>query len=87
MHACLLALLGYERKGNRVRLNALLGEWPWAAVSVRFGESRYRLVCDRQAQGVELDGKTIAGDSIAMVDDGGRHEARFPAREEARRQT
>lgn len=80
MRLCLLALLGYERRGDRVRLNALLGEWDRAAVTVRFGASRYRLECDRTARRVTLDGAEVEGDFIRMTDDGRAHTARFPAR-------
>ena len=80
MYEALLALLGYERRGNSVRLNALLGDWPRAAVTVVFGDSRYHLVCDRETEGVTLDGRPVNGDFINMTDDGGEHEARFPAR-------
>ena len=59
MYNAILALLGYERKGDRVRLNALLGDWPMAAVTVQFGKSSYRLVSDRKAQSVSLDGNKI----------------------------
>ena len=76
----LLALLGYERRGDAVRLNALLGNWPAAGVTVRFGQSRYRLTCDRQARRVTLDGQTVEGDFVRMIDDARLHEARFPAR-------
>ena len=80
MYEAILALLGYERRGSAVRLNALLGDWPWAAVTVQYGRSRYRLVCDREAQDVTLDGYPVEGDFIVMTDDGKAHEARFPAR-------
>ena len=79
MYNVILALLGYERKGDRVRLNALLGDWPMAAVTVQFGKSSYRLVSDRKAQSVSLDGNNMEDDYITMIDDGQAHEARFPA--------
>ena len=80
MHTCVLALLGYERRGNRVRLNALLGDWPRASLTVPFGASRYRLICEKSAARVTLDGEAIDNDFITMVDDGREHEAVFPAR-------
>ena len=80
MYEAMLALLGYERRGNAVRLNALLGDWPWAAATVQFGGSRYRLICDQTARCITLDGKPTDGDFIVMVDDGKVHEARFPER-------
>ncbi|MBR1822089.1 MAG: glycosyl transferase, partial [Clostridia bacterium] len=80
MYVCVLELLGYERRGDRVRLNALLGDWPRASVTVPFGGSRYRLTCARSAVRVTLDGAGVEGDFIRMVDDGRSHEAVFPPR-------
>ena len=80
MYTAILALLGYERRGSAVRLNALLGDWPRAAVTVSYGRSSYRLVCDRQTVGVVLDGRPVAGDFIEMTDDGMEHEAFFARR-------
>ena len=80
---CVLALLGYERRGEEVRLRALLGDWPQAAVTVRFGNSEYRLVCRREARGITLDGAPVLGDTIYMRDDGKAHEAVFPPRQAA----
>ncbi len=80
---CILALLGYERRGDEVRLCALLGDWPQAAVTVRFGNSEYRLVCRREARGITLDGTPVLGETIHMQDDGKAHEAVFPPRETA----
>ncbi len=80
MHTCILELLGFERRGDRVRLGALLGDWPRASVTLPFGGSRYRLTCDRKAVRVTLDGREVEDDSIVMVDDGRVHEAVFPPR-------
>ena len=78
MYTCILALLGYRRRGDRVRLNALLGNWPSAALTVPFGQSRYRLICKKDAVRVTLDGVEVQGDWITMADDGQAHEAVFP---------
>ncbi len=80
MHTCVLALLGYERRGDRVRLRALLGDWPRAALIVPFGGSRYRLICDKGAERVTLDGVEMEEGFIRMTDDGGEHTALFPPR-------
>ena len=80
MVTCILELLGYERRGDAVRLNALLGDWPRAGLTVPFGESRYRLVCDREAARPTLDGAPLADGWVRMTDDGRDHEARFPGR-------
>lgn len=81
MYTCILELLGYERRGDRVRLNALLGEWPRACVTVRFGRSRYRLICNRTVSCVSLDGMNVNDTFIQMRDDGREHEAFFPVRQ------
>ncbi len=80
MYTCVLELLGFERRGNRARLNALLGDWPRASVTLPFGGSVYRLTCDREVARVTLDGLEIDEDSVVMVDDGRAHEAVFPPR-------
>ena len=77
MYVCLLALLGYERRGARVRLNAPAGRLARGRVTVPFGGSRYRLVCDKNAARVTLDGAEVEED---FINDRRRqaHEARFP---------
>ena len=80
MLMALLRLLGFERSGNRVRLNALLGDWEEASVTLRYGQSRYRLSCRRDAQGVRLDGAPVEGRFIGMIDDGLAHSPVFPPR-------
>lgn len=78
---CVLAMLGYERRGDEVRLCALLGDWPEASVTIRYGNSEYRLVCRASARGITLDGAPVLGDTIHLSDDGRAHEAVFPPRE------
>ena len=50
-------------------------------MTVRFGNSEYRLVCRREARGITLDGTPVLGETIHMQDDGKAHEAVFPPRE------
>ena len=76
----ILALLGFEREGERVRMGALLGEWPEAAVVLRCGKAVYRLVCRQGAAEVTLDGQRVDGGWIVPIDDGLPHEAVFPPR-------
>ena len=80
MLMAILRLLGYERRNRRVRMNALLGDWPEAAIELQYGQSRYRLVSRRGVEGVELDGKTVEGEFIELTDDGRDHTALFPPR-------
>ena len=63
-------------------LNALLGDWPAASVTVPFGSSSYRLVCDRTTAHMTLDGHGVEGHFIEMVDDRREHVAFFPMRNE-----
>lgn len=75
-------LLGYERRENRVRLNALLGDWRRASVTVRYGNSEYRLICAANCKITLLDGIPVDDTFIAMEDDGKTHTAVFPPRED-----
>ena len=77
-------LLGYERRGDCVRMNALLGDWPEVAVEIRFGKSVYRLVCRKGVGKTSLDGKAVEGPYVRMTDDGKAHEVLFPPRAPAR---
>lgn len=81
----ILKLLGYEREGNRVRLNALLGDWEEVQLELQWGLSCYRLVCRRDAQCVSLDGETLEDDFVYLADDGREHTAIFPARKTGER--
>lgn len=76
----ILKLLGYEREGERVRLNALLGDWEDVQIELKYGLSRYRLICRRNEKYVSLDGEKINDDFILLTDDGREHIAVFPPR-------
>lgn len=74
------ALLGFEKRGNRVRLHALLGEWKQASLTLECGSASYELICLRDARTAMLDGAPVEG-WVELVDDGKRHRAVFPARQ------
>lgn len=76
----ILAIFGYERRQNRVRIRPLLGSWERASMSIRFGSSEYVLSTDVAAQKIMLDGREISEDYISMCDDGKIHRAMFPPR-------
>lgn len=80
MLMAIMELLGFERCGSRVRMKSLLGDWPEAAILLRFGSSRYHLICRAGADSIELDGRSIPGEWIEMIDDGRDHSAIFPPR-------
>ena len=86
LYICVLELLGFERCGAMVRLNAMLGDWEEAAAVVRFGSAKYRLIARKSAEGITLDGAPAGGDFIEMIDDGREHEAVFPPRSESIRE-
>ena len=86
LYRAVLSLLGLEKRGSRVRLSALLGDWPEVSVEMKSGRSVYRLVCRADTREVRLDGKLVDADETEMVDDGRNHEAVFPPRREEKRQ-
>ena len=49
-------------------------------MTVPFGGSAYRLICEKSTARVTLDGFDVDGEWITMVDDGREHEAVFPPR-------
>lgn len=83
LYLCILEMIGFERRGSRARVNALLGPWPEASVTVRCGESSYRLISRRGAAKITLDGRDAQGEWIELRDDGEDHEAVFPERRPA----
>ena len=80
LYQCVLELMGFERQGSRVRMNALLGEWPEASITVRWGQARYRLVCRADVVHADCDGVVLEDGWLELRDDGGVHEAHFPPR-------
>ena len=73
-------LLGYERRGNMVRLNALEGIWERPRAEVRYGSSVYTLISDSKVQKLIMDGAESEDDFVVLVDDCADHECIFPAR-------
>ena len=80
LYVAVLNLMGYERRGNQVRLNAMPGIWPEVSVTLRYGGSRYRLICNCETHRTTLDGVPVKADFIQLIDDGGEHTALFPIR-------
>ena len=73
-------LMGYERRGDMVRLNALTGMWERPEVTLNFGSSRYTLISDKNVTGVTMDGFDVDGDFVRLKDDGETHVCLFPQR-------
>lgn len=75
-------ILGYERRGDRVRMCTLLGPgWSSAQIMLKFGKSRYTLRSDIHCHQAELDGTPQPDGWIILTDDGQEHTVVFPARQ------
>ena len=75
------AILGLTKRGATLRINPCVPvEWPEMTIEYRYGRSQYVIVVHAPGRvrdnGVDmsLDGETISGDVIPLVDDGQRHE-------------
>ncbi len=74
-------LAGLEKRGSRVRLNALLPkEWDQMELRLRWGRSEYHLMAQRDAARAQLDGQSMADGWVELIDDGRQHQAVFPPR-------
>ncbi|MDE2209640.1 MAG: hypothetical protein KGJ99_07940 [Betaproteobacteria bacterium] len=72
------SLLGLGRSRNQLCLHPLLPRaWKAFEMSYRYGASTYDIACRESgsaaAAGLTLDGVAMSGETIAMIDDGGRH--------------
>jgi cellobiose phosphorylase len=72
-------LLGFEKRGGKVRLNpSVPDEWSEFTVTCRYGRSTYHLTATREITEPVLDGNPLPEGWINFSDDGRIHEARFP---------
>jgi cyclic beta-1,2-glucan synthetase len=77
------AILGITRLGRTLNINPCIpGDWPGFKVDYRFGNTYYKITVDnpdgiqRGIRQVVLDGNSISGNLITLVDDGQLHEVR-----------
>ena len=71
--------LGFDRRGDAVRLNPRLpASWEGFTLIYQVGRSRYRLTAARDVPYITLDGEKQVGAYVEIRDDGGEHEIRFP---------
>ena len=75
------AILGFTRRGDALQfMPCVPAAWPEFALTYRYGGSSYAITVERPAdarsgnQTIILDGQPIDGETIPLVDDGGRHE-------------
>jgi cyclic beta-1,2-glucan synthetase len=74
------AILGFTRRGDSLQLVPCVpAAWNEYAIEYRFGRSLYSLRAERghDAPGTTLDGHSIEGSTIPLVDDGRPHSAVF----------
>ncbi len=81
LRAAWIGLLGLEKRGDRLRMNALLPKaWRQVSARLRVGKATYALTSSRDCNGATLDGAPCPEGTIRLIDDGRAHEAVFPAR-------
>jgi cellobiose phosphorylase len=69
------SLLGFERRGNQLRMRPLLPEqWPGFEMRYRFGATSYEIACHAtgigEAAHVSVDGIACADGWVGLIDDG-----------------
>jgi cyclic beta-1,2-glucan synthetase len=74
------AILGISRVGNSLMINPCIPrDWPGFKENYRFGSSQYKISVEnpngvnRGIKQITVDGKTLPGNSIRLVDDGQQH--------------
>jgi len=77
-------LLGIRKAGDSLTVDPCIPRhWPGFEANYRFGTTQYEIKVDnprsvmRGVARLELDGKTLAGVSIPLVDDGGTHQIKI----------
>lgn len=82
LRAAWTGLLGLEKRGDTVRMKALLpGAWNEISAVLRVGRATYTLTSSRACAEARLDGEPCVDGAVRLVDDGAQHRAVFPARE------
>jgi cellobiose phosphorylase len=77
------AILGFTRLGDRLKIDPCIpGNWPGFRITYRFGKTPY-LVRVENPEGVNrgvrqimLNGISLKGNRVPLIDDGGQHEIR-----------
>ncbi|MBQ6959930.1 MAG: hypothetical protein IJP78_03015 [Clostridia bacterium] len=82
MHwAVLTGLLGFEKRGDKARLQPRTGpEEEEYTIVLRFGSSNYHFTAARDTLFPTLDGSRLEDGWAPLLSDGRTHEARFPMR-------
>ena len=74
------AILGFTKRGETLRIRPCLPDaWPGFSITYRYGRSTYDIAVQRSSAGlvaahsIVLDGVSLAGDEIPLIDDGRTH--------------
>ncbi len=83
--AALESILGFQLRGDRLSLRPCLPAiWDGFEMTYRRGSTRYRILVEKDGNAgpssVELDGKVLETEEIALVDDGKEHQVRVRLR-------
>ncbi|WP_037007044.1 MULTISPECIES: GH36-type glycosyl hydrolase domain-containing protein [Pseudomonas] len=74
------SLLGVQRTGTQLRIRPLLpADWTTFSLDYRFGTTLYRIALsptELPQAAIQMDGVTVPGDSIGLVDDGVEHQVK-----------
>lgn len=71
-------LLGFQRRGDQVRLSPQVPEdWKEFSLTYRWGGATYHLTASREEPFASLDGEKLPDGWVTLLDDGRIHQARF----------
>jgi cyclic beta-1,2-glucan synthetase len=70
------AILGFRKRGQTLEIHPCVpASWSEYRIDYRFGRTEYVIVVRRDGVSeITVDGRTVEGGAIPLVDDGGRHE-------------
>ena len=81
LRAAWVGLMGLEKRGDAVRMRALLPKaWNEVSAVLRVGGARYQLTSSRNCEEASMDGRPCPEGVVHLKDDGREHRAVFPAR-------
>lgn len=75
----LVNLLGFEKRGNRLRFHPTAPEsWEQLTLTYQYGNTTYHLHASRDCREAQADGEKLPDGQLILLNDGKIHEAVFP---------